>query len=342
MFHLDVLPFLGHGVFERGLLEDGPSVLAVEEAVAVDVEVPAGLGVPVALNGAGLGDPFELSGLRRLEGFAEGRVVPVVLGGGVDLLSDRGEGLPLRDRRRVDLLRDLCRDGPGDYRGRKPARVRDGPSQRPSQPLPAVGEELGVMGPARDGDIGHAVVEQVLGSEFGVDVDEHAASGLALAGMAGDGIPMIEVRMPDGIDLDGFPAVHRERHPAARDGLDRPQLPVGELKFGRGRGELDAVADGEGPFLLSVDGDALLPAGIVGSLGTILRDDGEPVAGSVDGGHPCVLALGYAGLLGAPAVAKDVILGVAGGPHPVGPGEVLAGHEHPRPMLFPTDHALRL
>lgn len=59
------------------------------------------------------------------------------------------------------------------------------------------------MRSAGDGDIGHAVIEQVLCSKLGIDVDEHAIGGLSLAGMTSDGIAVIEMRMLCGVDLDG-------------------------------------------------------------------------------------------------------------------------------------------
>jgi len=37
---------------------------------------------------------------------------------------------------------------------------------------------------ARDGDVGHAVVEQVFGSQLGIDVNQHTVGGLPLARMS--------------------------------------------------------------------------------------------------------------------------------------------------------------
>ena len=88
------------------------------------------------------------------------------------------------------------------------------------------------MRPARDGDVGHAVVEQVLGSKFGVDVDEYAVGSLALAGMTRDGIAVVQMRMPGRIDLDRAAVVHLEHHPALADSLHGPKLAVGQLQLG--------------------------------------------------------------------------------------------------------------
>jgi hypothetical protein len=40
--------------------------------------------------------------------------------------------------------------------------------------------------PASHGDVGHAVVEQVLGPQFGIDVDQHTIGGLQMSGMNRD------------------------------------------------------------------------------------------------------------------------------------------------------------
>lgn len=47
-----------------------------------------------------------------------------------------------------------------------------------------------------------SVVEQVLGPKLAIDVDQHPLGGLTLAGVAGHGIAMIEIRMPGRIEFD--------------------------------------------------------------------------------------------------------------------------------------------
>ena len=54
---------------------------------------------------------------------------------------------------------------------------------REGQLLAVVGEDLRVVCAARDGNVGHAVIEQVLGPQFGIRVDQHSVGGLPLAGM---------------------------------------------------------------------------------------------------------------------------------------------------------------
>ena len=60
------------------------------------------------------------------------------------------------------------------------AAVRYIVPQRGSQLLAVVGEDLRVVCAARDGNVGHAVIEQVFGPQFGIDVDQHPVGGLAL------------------------------------------------------------------------------------------------------------------------------------------------------------------
>ena|SRR5665213_45706 len=63
------------------------------------------------------------------------------------------------------------------------ALVRNIMPERRAELLSAVSEQLHTVGPARDGNIGHTVVEQVFRAKFRVHVDEHAVGGLSMAGM---------------------------------------------------------------------------------------------------------------------------------------------------------------
>jgi hypothetical protein len=75
------------------------------------------------------------------------------------------------------------------------ALVRYIVSKSCGQPHAIIRKELRVARPARDGDVGHAVVKQVFRSQLRVDMNQDALGGLHLAGMAGDRITMIEMRM---------------------------------------------------------------------------------------------------------------------------------------------------
>jgi hypothetical protein len=61
-------------------------------------------------------------------------------------------------------------------------------SQRRSQLLVVVGEDLRVVCAARYGNVGHAIIEQVLGPQLGIRVDQYPVGGLPLAGMTRDGV----------------------------------------------------------------------------------------------------------------------------------------------------------
>src|SRR5208282_1543838 len=86
-------------------------------------------------------------------------------------------------------------------------------AERRAQLLAVVGEELSIVSAARDGDIGHAVVEQVFRSQLGIDVDQHAVRRLPLAGMTRDRIAMIKMRMQTRIELQLAASVHLQTEP---------------------------------------------------------------------------------------------------------------------------------
>ena len=68
------------------------------------------------------------------------------------------------------------------------AAVRNIVSQRRAQFFTVVGEDLRVVCAARNGNVGHAIVEQVLGPQLSIDVNQHPVGGLSLAGMTRDRI----------------------------------------------------------------------------------------------------------------------------------------------------------
>ena len=130
--------------------------------------------------------------------------------------------------------------------------------------------------------------------------------------------------------------------PILADALHGPQLAVGQLQVGRGRGELYPVSHGESPLLLAVNGYALLAPWIVALFRAVLPLDGEPVIWRIDALNPRILAFADAGFLGTAAVAQHVALVVPGRPYTIRSGEVLARYKYLSPMLFPADDALRL
>ena len=110
--------------------------------------------------------------------------------------------------------------------------------QRRAQLLAVVGEDLRVVCAARDGNVGHAVVEQVFGPQLGIGMDQHPVGGLPLAGMTRDRVTMIEVRILHRIDLGLTASVHLQTHPPIlADAFDGSQLAVGQLQVWIRRGE---------------------------------------------------------------------------------------------------------
>ena len=67
---------------------------------------------------------------------------------------------------------------------------------------------LGVIASTRDRDIGHAAVEQILRAQLGVHVNEDTVGSLSLAGVAGHGIAMVEMRPLARVEFDRAATVH--------------------------------------------------------------------------------------------------------------------------------------
>ena len=119
-----------------------------------------------------------------------------------------------------------------------------------------VGEECGLVAGAGDGDIREARVEQIW-VNAAIGVNEDAFGSESLGAVAGDGVPVVEMAMLAGVELDlaivgevgGETAI-------GMDGLDGGQLAIGNPKRFVGRGELDAVTCGELAFDLLVDANA--------------------------------------------------------------------------------------
>ena len=71
------------------------------------------------------------------------------------------------------------------------AAVRYIMPQRRSQFLAVVGEDCRVLCAARDGNVGHAVVEQVFRPQFGIRENQRPVGGLPLARMARNRVPAL-------------------------------------------------------------------------------------------------------------------------------------------------------
>ncbi len=114
--------------------------------------------------------------------------------------------------------------------------------KRNRQLLTVVGKYLRVVRSARDRDISHTVIEQVLGSQLRIDMNQHAVGCLSLTGVTGHGITMIEMRIAHRINFNRATIVHTQLHTTTVDLLYRTQFAVGNLEFIIWCGELDAVA----------------------------------------------------------------------------------------------------
>jgi len=98
-------------------------------------------------------------------------------------------------------------------------------------------------------------------------MQQHAVSGLALAAVTGDGIPVGEMRVllqrerdrPAGIEIE-------PQTPASGQVLNRREFPIGDLALTIWSSELDPVADGEGALGFAIHRDALQPSRIIGHL----------------------------------------------------------------------------
>ena len=102
---------------------------------------------------------------------------------------------------------------------------------------------LRVIASTRDRDIGHAAVEQILSAQLGVHVNQDTVGSLSLAGVAGHGITVVEMRMLGRIEFNRAATVHPQAQPPVFvDALDGPQLAVRNFELVGRRGELDAVA----------------------------------------------------------------------------------------------------
>jgi len=117
-----------------------------------------------------------------------------------------------------------------------------------------VGINLGVIASTRDRNVGHAAVEQILRAQLGVHVNQDTVGSLALAGVAGHGITVVEMRMLGYIKHDCATAVHLQAQPPDFvDALDGPQLAVRDSEVVGRRSELNAVAHRKTPHILLED-----------------------------------------------------------------------------------------
>src|SRR5208283_2917946 len=110
-----------------------------------------------------------------------------------------------------------------------------------------IGVNVGVLGRARNGDVGKAGVEE-FGERIGVHIDEDTVFGQTLGTVAGNGIAVIEVSHPSGVKIDSSSVIHFHGQAIVIvDGFDPAAITVVHVEIliiiiVR---ELDAIAGGE-------------------------------------------------------------------------------------------------
>jgi hypothetical protein len=140
---------------------------------------------------------------------------------------------------------------------------------------------LRVIASTRDRNIGHAAVEQILSAQLGVHVNEDTVGSLSLAGVAGHGIAMIEMRMLARVEFDHAATVHLQAQPPVSPMLSmEPNSRFATFSSLAGAVNWKRSPTEKLPHLLPEDRDALLSARIVSSLRAVLQFDCQPVFGA--------------------------------------------------------------
>src|SRR5450755_1865300 len=112
-----------------------------------------------------------------------------------------------------------------------------------SQRRYAVRINLRVIASTRDRGIGHAAVEQILRTQLGVHMNQDTVGSLSLAGVAGHGIAMVEMRMLGRVEFNVAATVHPQAQtPVFVDAFDGAHLAVRNSEVIGRRRELDAVS----------------------------------------------------------------------------------------------------
>ena len=196
-----------------------------------------------------------------------------------------------------------------------------------------VGVELGVVSPARHGDVRETPVDERL-ALVGVHVHEDAVGSLTLAAVTGHGIAVIEMNGAVEREGESPTCVEPEVEAAALDVLNCSDLAIRNVSLPVWCGGLHAVPTPERPVGLAVDGDALQPSRVVGEGLAIRLSHSEEILPGMDlfdlGIRPGGQAIGSA----AGAVADDITWCVLRRPLPVGVGDLLPRDQHANFVLL--------
>jgi hypothetical protein len=198
-----------------------------------------------------------------------------------------------------------------------------------------IGVNVGVLGRTRNGDVGKAGVEE-FGERIGVHIDEDAVFGQTLGTVAGNGIAVIEVPHPSGVEIDSSSVIHFHGQAIViADGFDPAAITVVHVEVLIIVRELDAITGRELMRKAGVNIDSAQTLRIVGHLPAICSGNGDSVVfaiGRDDGG---VAVSFQAQLLAATNVLHGVAGGVPGGPCSICSAHVVSSHEHrERNILF--------
>ena len=137
-----------------------------------------------------------------------------------------------------------------------------------------IGVNVGVLGRARNGDVGKAGVEE-FGERIGVHIDEDAVFGQTLGTVAGDGIAVIEVPHPSGVKIDSSSVIHFDGQAIViADGFDPAAITVVHVEILIIVRELDAIAGRELARKVGVNIHSAQALRIVGHLLAICSGNG--------------------------------------------------------------------
>jgi hypothetical protein len=165
-----------------------------------------------------------------------------------------GSGLHAHTKSLTDLMDrgGLLRDGLCRLRLLDRGRVGHIAAEFMTQRCRVIRENLRVVCAARNGHVGHAAVEQVFCTQLGVHMDQYAVGGLALAGVTGDSVAVIEMHAAVWIEFDGAATVHPHINASvAADGLDDAKFSVchfGSLAGAVARHERERNVSSARPF----------------------------------------------------------------------------------------------
>src|SRR6202162_4821881 len=140
-----------------------------------------------------------------------------------------------------------------------------------------IGINVGVLGRAGDGDVGKAGVEE-FGERIGVHIDDYTIFGQTLGTVAGNGIAVIEVPHPSGVEIYSSSVIHFHGQTIViADGFDPAAITVVHIEILIIVRELDAITGGELARKVRVNIHSAQALRIVGHMLTVGSGNGQQV-----------------------------------------------------------------